>query len=435
MVTIFDGIEKMTKEQLCFEVALLEHVTVAEYARAAVKKAKRTSVRLANKVTSLVGKKQFDEPRTLTLSEQIAISAESLSMKSTEELRRLFKENLCRRLVSLGVQDADKLPKERLSVLCIEKAGEAIPEIPDATMVLRKAELIADKNTRWEPADFEDTVLENRLDREVLAHAVAAAVRAYDAKLAPVYRSLPSFLAGEALDAFRKEDTCIREAAAGRERFESTRISLEHEMKRSMDKTEVQKSTYRSLSEKEAVMLEKKAGADGAAAEPVGREDGGGEDSYESVLAETRKLMEECGRRQRELEAEYEEKKAQLALLLQQNDEAEKKLRDLICARAGALAGKWQAAYASCDFRDGVLSDVAGKFVYEELIALEEALAELCLSQNAENLDEPATKDKSYCSCTFYADTGYAGRIAYLVRDGRILILQIQKSRGKKAAQ
>ena len=142
MVTIFDGIEKMTKEQLCYEVALFEHITISGYVKAAAGKAKQTSVRLANRVTGLFAKKQFTEPEALSLSGQIAISKESLMLKDEEELKSLLKGNLCGRLESLGVKDVAELPKERLSALIIMKAGEALEEVPDTAMLLRKAERI-----------------------------------------------------------------------------------------------------------------------------------------------------------------------------------------------------------------------------------------------------------------------------------------------------
>ncbi len=429
MITIFDGMQKMTKEQLSFEVALLEHITVADYARSAAEKVKRSSVRLVNKVSSLIGKGQLKEPEALTLPEQIAVAQESLMMKEEEELRGLLISNLRGRLQTSGIQNAQELSVERLSVLAVAKAGEAVADIPDAAMVLRKAEMIADKNTKRGPEDFRKTVLPGRLDREVLAHVVAALVRAYDAKLAPTYQSLPGFLTGEALAAFQKEDERIRAIRAGRERFESESASLKNAMKLSMDKAEVQKSTYRSLSEKEDTLLHKEPEGAGTDSGENGEEPG----TYEAVLAETRSLMEESRRRQQEFEDEYNAKKAEIEQLEKKSIEEEAEIGKLVASRAKKISEGWTKAFAVCDFREGVIESVAENFVYDELIALEEALAELCLAENAENLDEPVTADRAYCSCTFYAQTGYAGRIAYRVKDGRILILQIQKGRDRKA--
>lgn len=420
MITIFDGIEKMTKEQLCYEVALLEQITVSSYARTAAGKAKKTSVRLANRVTSLIGKKQFAEPGAPTLAEQIAVSKESLMSKDTEELKRLLKGNLCKRLESLGTENAAALSEERFFVLLVAKAGEALADVPNAVMTLRKAELIADKNKRIKPEDFEDTILPAKLDKEVLAHAVAEAVRAYDGKLAPTLNSLPDYRSGEALLRYLDEEERLNTLLAGSAEWKNERTSLTNAAQSCEDKMLTQESEKRALKEKEEALLAK----EGSPAE---------KDTYESMLAETRTLMEDCARRQKEFEEEYQAKKEELRRLEQKNTDGERELTELLNTRKERLTKNWREAYPRCEFRDGVAKAAAREFSYDELIALEEALAELCLAENAENLDEPATEKKDYCSCTFYAQTGYAGRIAYRVQNGRIRILQVQKSRGRKA--
>lgn len=419
MITIFDGIAKMTKEQLCYEVALLEQVTVSGYARTAAGMAKRTSVRLANRVTKLITKKQFSEPEAPTLAEQIAVSQESLMLKDVEELKRLLKGNLCRRLESLGEKNASAMTEERLSVLLIAKAGEAVTDVPDAVMTLRKAELIADKNKRLKPEDFEDTILPGKLDREVLAHAVAAAVRAYDEKLAPTLSSLPDYRAGKALLRYLDEEERLQTLLAEHAEWKNEQTSLTNAARMCEDKMRTQESEKRSLKEKEDALLAK----EGSPAE---------KDTYESMLAETRSLMEDCARKQEEFEKEYQAKKEELHRLEQKNTEREQELKALLSSRTERLNEKWKEAYPRCEFRDGVANTAAREFCYDELIAMEEALAELCLAENAENLDEPVTEKKEYCSCTFYAQTGYAGRLAYRVQDEKILILQVQKSRSKK---
>ena len=419
MVTVFDGIAKMTKEQLSYEVALLEQITVSGYARTAAEKVKKNSVRLANRVTKLVANKEFAEPEAPTLAEQIAVSKESLMLKDAEELRRLLKGNLCKRLEALGVQNTAAMSEERLSVLLIMKAGEALAQVPNAAMALRKAELIADKNKRIRPEDFEDTILPGKLDREVFAHVVAAAVRAYDQKMAPTLASLPNYRSGEALLRYLDKEERLHTLLAGSAEWKNEQASLANAAQTCEDKIRTQENEKRSLKEKEETLLAK----EGSPAE---------KDTYESMLAETRTLMEDCARRQKEFEAEFQAKKEELRRLEQKNTEGEQELKELIASRTEELIRMWQEAYPRCSFREGVAESVVRELYYDELIALEEALAELCLAENAENLDEPVTECKEYCSCTFYAQTGYAGRIAYCVRDGRITILQVQKSRAKK---
>ncbi len=186
-----------------------------------------------------------------------------------------------------------------------------------------------------------------------------------------------------------------------------------------MDSMRTKESEKRSLEEKEEALKRK----EGSPAE---------KDTYESMLAETRTLMEDCARRQKEFQEEYEAKKEELERLEQKNAEGEQELHRLLEIRTERLNKAWGEAYPRCEFREGTAAAAAKELCYDELIVLEEALAELCLAENAENLDHPATEDRNYCSCTFYAQTGYAGRIAYRVKEEKIMILQIQKSRGRK---
>ncbi len=419
MVTIFDGIAEMTKEQLAYEVALLEHITVSAFAKTAAGKAKQATVRLANRVTNLIVKKQFTEPETLSLAGKTAISQKSLMLKEADELRRLLKANLCRRLESLGIKDTAALSDERLSILMIMKAGEAFSEVPDSVTPLRKAELIADKNKRERPEDFEDTVLPGKLDKEVLAHVTAAAVCAYDKKPAPILKAMPSYRTGESFFAYLEEEERLKTLLADSAEWKNEQTSLKNAADRCMDSMRTKESEKRSLEEKEEALKRK----EGSPAE---------KDTYESMLAETRTLMEDCARRQKEFQEEYEAKKEELERLEQKNAEGEQELHRLLEIRTERLNKAWGEAYPRCEFREGTAAAAAKELCYDELIALEEALAELCLAENAENLDHPATEDRNYCSCTFYAQTGYAGRIAYRVKEEKIMILQIQKSRGRK---
>ncbi|MDE7239622.1 MAG: hypothetical protein K2N41_07915, partial [Lachnospiraceae bacterium] len=224
---------------------------------------------------------------------------------------------------------------------------------------------------------------------------------------------------GEALLRYLDEEERLQTLLAEHAEWKNEQTSLTNAARMCEDKMRTQESEKRSLKEKEDALLAK----EGSPAE---------KDTYESMLAETRSLMEDCARRQEEFEEEYQAKKEELRRLEQKNTEGEQELEALLSSRAERLNEKWKEAYPRCEFREGVTETAAREFCYDELIAMEEALAELCLAENAENLDEPVTEKKEYCSFTFYAQTGYAGRIAYRVQDEKILILQVQKSRSKQ---
>ena len=72
---------------------------------------------------------------------------------------------------------------------------------------------------------------------------------------------------------------------------------------------------------------------------------------------------------------------------------------------------------------------MARTFRYQELLALEEAFAELTGADHAVNLDEAPVDGRLYNVCKFYMEPGCAGRIAYRVKDNKILVLQVQKGK------
>ena len=262
MVTIFDGMEKMTEEQLRFEIALMEQVSVSAFAGVTAQKAKKASVHLANKLTSFVGAKQFAEPEIIPVPEQIMLAADALIGYDKGDLLTHLRECLCRKLENLGVKDAMQLSSERQSVLIIAKAAESVDGVPVYMTPLRKAEAVAEKNTKKTIEDFGITVLDSKLQKELLAHAVMICIQAYGQPFAPIGKTLPGYLEGE-----QKEqcEAAEREAWAAMEEnteFHKECVSLEHAMDMSQNQAKTQESIYRSLEEKETALLHKEAAED-----------------------------------------------------------------------------------------------------------------------------------------------------------------------------
>ena len=244
MVTIFDGMDHMTKEQLCYEIALHEQVSTAAFAKELAQKAKKTSVQLAGKVTALFGKDGFSEPSVIDVEMQVEIASQALLIKKEEELRRLLEINLCRELEELGVSKASDMNRERLSVIIVSKAAEAVDGVPGSMTTLRKAEMIADKNTKEKVQDFRKTIVRSKMIKELLAHTVAGCVRAYWEKFSPAFVTMPGFLNGEELEDCLKKEKQITEYQQKNTEctVESTR--LEHAMEMVHNQALTQQSAY-----------------------------------------------------------------------------------------------------------------------------------------------------------------------------------------------
>ena len=106
--------------------------------------------------------------------------------------------------------------------------------------------------------------------------------------------------------------------------WKNEQTSLKNAADRCMDSMRTKESEKRSLEEKEEALKRK----EGSPAE---------KDTYESMLAETRTLMEDCARRQKEFQEEYEAKKEELERLEQKNAEGEQELHRLLEIRTERL--------------------------------------------------------------------------------------------------
>lgn len=416
MITIFDGMEKLTEEQLRFEIALLENVSVSAFASQTAQKAKKTSVLLANKLTSLVGGKQFAEPEMTPIADKVALSADALWGNDKEELVEHLRDCVSRKLEKVGVKDAVQLSSERQSVLAIAKAAEAVEGVSAYMTPLRKADAIAEKNRKIEVADFGITVMESKLVKELLAHVVMVCVQAYGEPFAKPESSLPGYLDMEAQDAYEAAEAKVWEAIAQDEQFHKECMNLEHAMEMCMSQAKTQESMYLSLEEKEGALLKKEAAADE-------------EEALQKMLAETREKMEAHKEKQKALEEEYYAKQVELELLQQKNEEAAKQVEVFVAEKKQKLEERWANAYPALIYKDGVIGAVARTFRYQELLALEEAFAELTGADHAANLDEAPVDGRLYNVCKFYMEPGCAGRIAYRVKDNKILVLQVQKGK------
>lgn len=418
MFTIFDGIQKMNEEQLRHEIAIMRCVNPGEFAKTSAQKAKQSSIQLANKVTSLFGKTLSDSG-VLEMDGKVALEEDNLRGMGRFELLDTMRMELCKVLEDAGVKEAATMSDEKISVLAISKAGESVDGVPFCMTTLNKAEAVADKNLKQDVNDFESSISKSKLAKQILAQFVQVAVRAYDEKLAPVLKGMPSFRTGDELEVYLAKEKEAHNALDGMEAAKKECEKLENEIKISADRAMTQKSRLQGLAEKEEYLQDKSDSDD--------------PETLLKVLEETRSRMQECKTKQKEFEEDYYAKQVELELVKQKYENAEVPMNALVEEHKEALAQKWAKAFAKCDFKEGVVESVIRSFYYQELLALEEALTELCMAQKAEDMDDDPTDDEKYFVFRFMTETGRAGRIAFHVKEDRILILQIQKSVMKKA--
>lgn len=423
MVTIFDGMEKLTEEQLRYEVAMHEQIRMAAFAGQTAKKAQKASIRLANKLTGLVGAKQFEEPEIIPLAEQVQLGADALFGYDKEDLIAHLRDELCLKLEKLGVKDAMSMTSERQSVLITAKAAEGVDGISAYLTPLRKAQQVAEKNTAIEVTDFKMPLLDSKLQKSLLAHTVMLCVQAYGEPFAPAEDTLPGYLCGIQKEEYesqeKKAETALKENAD----FAGECEELEHVMEMKKNQAKTQESMILSLEEKETTLLHKETdGNNGTAGEE--------KEAVEKMLEETRQKLEECRSKKKEYEEEYYAKKVEYELIAQKTEENNRSLEEWFGKKAQAMEEVWKNAFTRLEWKDGVIAETARKFNYTQQLSLEEALKELDMAENPENLDESTGDDsRRYYICRFSMEPGCAGRIAYRVKERKVLILQIQKNR------
>lgn len=423
MVTIFDGMEKLKEEQLRREVAMHEQIRLAAFAGQTAKKAQKASIRLANKITGLVGAKQFEEPDIIPITEQVALGADALLGYDREDLLNHLREELCLKLEKLGVKDAMSLTSERQSVLIIAKAAEAVDGVSSYLTPLCKAQKIAEKNTIRNVDDFKMPLLDSKLQKTLLAHTVMMCVQAYGEPFAPQENTLPGYLEGLEKEAYEAQEKKAETAQKENADFAKECEELERVMEMKKNQAKTQESMVNSMEEKENTLLHKETSENES-------ETADEKEAVEKMLAETRQKLEECQNKKREYEEEYYARKVEYELLAQKMEVNNRELEDWFGKKAKALEEAWKSAFTRLEWKDGVITETARNFSYAQLLALEEAFTELASAENPEDLDESAySEDRRYAICKFSMEPGSAGRIAYRVKDHRILILQIQKSK------
>lgn len=418
MVTIFDGIENLTKQQLCHEIALFEQVTLANIAGVGAGRLKTGSIRLINRAAEYMKAPTMKDAGVLTLSARVALAETELIKKEIPKLRELLLQALREKLKELGVAEAGKMDAEQLSVQIAAQAAQAVEGVHGYLTPLRKMEAIADKNRKIYPDDFARSVLKKKLDRELLAHAVMVCVRAYDKKLSPALMSLPGFLPEKERASRLEEEAQIRDALKENGDFLNEYRKMENAVELSKDQVMTQKSILHSLKEREQALLTKTT----LTSEEV--------KTVDQMLKEVREEAEGYRSKQSELEEEYYAKQVELESLKAQNESKYIGVDRFLERRKKETEESWQKAFPKLDFKEGVISGILRTFFYEELLDLEEAFMELSLAEHAGNLDETPEENALYRVCRFYmAGSKAAGRIAYHEKGDRILILQVQKSR------
>lgn len=125
MPNIFDGLNKMDDEQVKYQLATLETVTMVNIATEMGQKTKKQTVILANKARALFSNKKFEEPRVVPIEEKIAAAKAKLDRLSRAELNERIKKVLLEKVKSAGITVSDWSSDDEISVAVIETGAKS----------------------------------------------------------------------------------------------------------------------------------------------------------------------------------------------------------------------------------------------------------------------------------------------------------------------
>ncbi|MDF2588849.1 MAG: hypothetical protein K0S41_2690 [Anaerocolumna sp.] len=142
MPNIFDGFNKLEDEDIRYQIATLETMTVANASKEMGQKAKRTAVKIVNVFAGFINNKQFDEPEVITIQEMLQTNKTKLDDVSREDLDKKLRKILIEKCNSAGAMLTNQATDDEISVTVIHTAAKAYKDINDKFTPAQKADSI-----------------------------------------------------------------------------------------------------------------------------------------------------------------------------------------------------------------------------------------------------------------------------------------------------
>ena len=170
---IFDNFDKLELEEMRFEVALFQAISISSYANEMKTYAKNKGTKIINTVSGMLNKKGVDETKIETVEELVAEKCEELKYAIREELHDEMVKVIKDRLISLGVDMNELTTEDRIAYFAIKEAQKNISSGvgADASMA-QKADDIASLFSKKQIKELKGNITQNRQDRDLLAHFI-----------------------------------------------------------------------------------------------------------------------------------------------------------------------------------------------------------------------------------------------------------------------
>lgn len=125
MPNIFDGLNKMDVEQLKYQIATLETVTMVNITSEVGQKTKKQTVIFANKVRGIFSNKKFEEPKVVPIEDRIATGKKMLDGLNRAELNDRIKKVLLDKVKSAGITVSNNCSDDEISVAVIDVGAKS----------------------------------------------------------------------------------------------------------------------------------------------------------------------------------------------------------------------------------------------------------------------------------------------------------------------
>lgn len=143
MPNVFNGIEKMDKENVSYQLASLQQITMVNVTSEMYQKGKKSCVKVFNGIKRLFKGSESELPQVVSLDDRIKNQLRINNTKSLEELQNTIRQVLIEKSKSVGTLKTDSPSDDELSVAVINAACKCFKEkMPDDISPARKADLI-----------------------------------------------------------------------------------------------------------------------------------------------------------------------------------------------------------------------------------------------------------------------------------------------------
>lgn len=173
MIGISENFKNLALEELRFEVALFQAISMSNYANEMKSIAKNKGTRIINKVSGLVNGKGVEEVPVITVEELVIQKNDELKYATEEELQDLMLQVLKEKLVENGIELAKLNSDEKVLQYAVKEGVLGLSSgIGEDASLAQKADDIAEKFAKKQIKELKGNISGTKMNRDLFAHFI-----------------------------------------------------------------------------------------------------------------------------------------------------------------------------------------------------------------------------------------------------------------------